>query len=56
MTVTANRFGVLVEAAIIWCAATEALSILEHMSELGYKIPVPLLDNLNKERNGENTK
>lgn len=53
LTVVSNRFNALVDLAIGWCAASEALSILEHITELGYKIPIPLLDNLKKTQDGE---
>lgn len=40
----------LVEGIIVWFAIGEAISILEHFSELGYKIPISVFQNLNKKR------
>lgn len=44
-----EKFAILVDAAIIWAAASEAVSILEHLATLGYKIPIPLLNSLQKD-------
>lgn len=46
---TSPYFGTfLTDTMIIWFSCSEALSILEHASELGYKIPVPILKNISK--------
>lgn len=49
LTIVNEKFGLLVDSAIIWAAASEAISILEHVATLGYKVPLPLLNSLEKD-------
>lgn len=53
---TSTLFGtVLVDMIIVWFSATEVLSILEHASEVGYKIPITLLKNIRKAKEYEHS-
>lgn len=46
---TSTFFGsYLVDGMIVWFSATEALSILEHASEIGYKVPWSILRDIKK--------
>lgn len=51
LSTTSQLFGnVLVNMMIVWFSLTEVLSIMEHASALGYKVPVSLLKDLKKVR------
>lgn len=47
---TTPLFSFGADVLITWFALTQVISILEHATELGYKLPIPLLGNLKKVR------
>lgn len=49
LTLVNVKFSILVDIAIGTCAVTEVISIMEHLSALGYKVPVKILEDLKKE-------
>lgn len=49
LTLINPHLALAVDTAILYCAATEALSILEHAAELGFKIPISILQDIKKE-------
>lgn len=49
LQLVSGEFKMLTDIAIGWFATIEAWSIAEHMSYLGYKIPIKVLKNITKD-------
>lgn len=49
LTLINAKLGMFVDIAILYCAATEAFSILEHAGTLGFKIPISILKEVKKQ-------
>lgn len=49
LKIVSERFAVFTDIVLVYFSLTEGFSILEHVSMLGYKLPLSFLQNIRKD-------